>query len=987
MAKEVIQQILLPKEQATGSIGSIECLGLTFESNESRRIYFLEKLRAGLDELHTGLGGVPFTSVDDAVQRMKAIQKWPMGDESRRREMAERMRQAGSDKDLLQRWKDEVGFPHGEIEDILGISDPPYFTACPNPFISAFIQHHSKPYDPNEPYRREPLAIDVSEGKTDPIYTAHSYHTKVPHKAIIRAILHYAEPGDVVLDGFAGSGMTGVAAQICANPDAEFKLAVEAERAAAGLTPPHWGPRRVVLNDLGPAATFIAANYNLPFDVEAFEREARRILTELRQDIGWMYETLHTDGKTMGRINYTVWSEVFACPDCGEEIVFLKEALEPDSKRVRDLFPCPGCSAQLTKNNLERLMETLADPATGEIWRHVRFIPVLIHYTVGDVKYEKEPNANDLAVLNKISHLPLTASVPTNAFPIADMSHGSRLSPKGFNRVHHLYLPRPAQALGRLWAKAAAAVEDGRLRNMLLFWVEQAFWTASLLNRYRPTGYSQVNQYLTGVYYVASQHAECSPWYILEGKLGRLVKAFHKTEVTSADGNACTSTGTAAMLPISEDSIDYIFTDPPFGENIYYADLNFLVESWHHAWTNARPEAIVDKAKGKGMPEYQHLMRRCFSEYYRVLKPGRWMTVVFHNSHNAVWNAIMNALGEEGFVIADMRELDKGQRSYRQVTSQAMQKDLVISAYKPNGGLEKRFESVGGTEEGVWDFVRTHLRTLPPFMERGDALELLVSRTGQGLWDAAVTFHVAHGVMLPLSAAEFYAGLRVRFPERDSMFFLPDQVTEYDRKRLTKKEILQLEFVPSDERTSVDWIRQQLEKKPQTYQELMPQFLRAIGGGWSKHEKPLELSELLEQNFLRYDGIGPIPTQIWSWMQKSGTMRERMKDKDRETADPRLQADAKDRWYVPDPNQAQDLEKLRERTLLKEFEEYRAFTGRKLKDFRSEAVRAGFKKAWTERDYQTILDVAGKIPEQILQEDSKLLMWYYQALTRMGGGA
>jgi hypothetical protein len=74
------------------------------------------------------------------------------------------------------------------------------------------------------PYIREPFAVDVSEGKTDPIYTAHAYHTKVPHKAIMRAILHYTEPGDIVLDGFAGSGMTGVAAQMCASPDKEFKV-------------------------------------------------------------------------------------------------------------------------------------------------------------------------------------------------------------------------------------------------------------------------------------------------------------------------------------------------------------------------------------------------------------------------------------------------------------------------------------------------------------------------------------------------------------------------------------------------------------------------------------------------------------------------------------------------------------------------------------------------------------------------------------------
>ena len=74
----------------------------------------------------------------------------------------------------------------------------------------------------------------------------------------------------------------------------------------------------------------------------------------------------------------------------------------------------------------------------------------------------------------------------------------------------------------------------------------------------------------------------------------------------------------------------------------------------------------------------------------------------------------------------------------------------------------------------------------------------------------------------------------------------------------------------------------------------------------------------------------------------------------------------------------------RKRALLREFEEYRKSKQKRLKVFRLEAVRAGFKKAWQERDYATIIAVARKIPENVLQEDPKLLMWYDQALTRSG---
>lgn len=172
------------------------------------------------------------------------------------------------------------GFPIGSDEDILAMSDPPYYTACPNPFLAELVREWSKSPFPSmgegrgegggEPYSRNPIAIDVSEGKTDPLYKAHGYHTKVPHKAIVPAILHYTDPGDIILDGFCGSGMTGVAAQVCADLAPDPKQSVEQERAAAGLSAPVWGSRHAVLNDLSPAATFIAANYCLPFDVEEF---------------------------------------------------------------------------------------------------------------------------------------------------------------------------------------------------------------------------------------------------------------------------------------------------------------------------------------------------------------------------------------------------------------------------------------------------------------------------------------------------------------------------------------------------------------------------------------------------------------------------------------------------------------------------------------------------------------------------------------------
>ena len=280
--------------------------------------------------------------------------------------------------------------------------------------------------------------------------------------------------------------------------------------------------------------------------------------------------------------------------------------------------------------------------------------------------------------------------------------------------------------------------------------------------------------------------------------------------------------------------------------------------------------------------------------------------------------------------------------------------------------------------EGVWDFVRSHLKYLPVTKQQGALLQFVPERDPRILFDQMIAFYVRKGYPVPISSQEFQIGLAQRFIERDGMYFLPDQVAEYDRKKMTSGELKQMAMFVSDEASAIQWLRQLIKEKPQTFSDINPQFMQQLGG-WSKNEAQLDLRELLNQNFLCYDGKGPVPEQIHAYLSTNWKeLRNLPKD------DPALVSKARDRWYVPDPNKAGDLQKLREKALLKEFEEYKEVK-KKLKVFRLEAVRAGFKKAWQERDYAVIVAVADKIPNNVLEEDPKLLMWYDQAVTRMGG--
>ena len=933
--------------------GPVECLGMEFENDETRRKYFLNILREKLKD-------PDFRKIE--------------------------------------------GFPIGEDEDILTLSDPPYYTACPNPFIEDFIKQYGKPYDPNMPYSKEPFAADVSEGKNDPVYNAHSYHTKVPHKAIMRYILHYTEPGDVVFDGFCGTGMTGVAAQLCGDRTTVESLGYKVERDGSicqqeadkdgkNVWEPFskLGARRAILNDLSPAATFIAYNYNTPVDVSEFELEAKRILKEVEEECGWMYETLHTDGKAKGRINYTVWSDVFICPECVEEFIFWDIAVKLGEGIVLKDFQCPNCGHWLSKtpanpkteakktldqrrpisSKMERAWRTFFDSSIGETIRQAKQVPVLIDYSTASGRFKKKPDRFDLALIEKIENSDIPYWFPTDAIPKGDKT-GDPFQ-IGITHVHHFYTRRNLWVLAAFFSSSVRSHSD-----RVLFLLSALNIHVNKMRRYQPAKPGGTPG-LPGTLYISAVSVELPIFDGFPRKFRDIKKSFRSLTNSTSEPNTISTISADSVSNVSYDFADYIFTDPPFGGNLMYSELNFLWESWLKVFTNNKPEAIENRTQGKGLNDYQSLMIYCFGEYYRVLKPGHWMTVEFHNSKNSIWNAIQEALQHAGFVIADVRTLDKQQGSFNQVTvGGSVKQDLIISVYKPNSGLEERFKLEAGTEDGVWDFVRTHIKQLPIFVGKNGQAEVIAERQNFLLFDRMVAFHVQRGVTVPLSASEFYAGLARRFPERDGMYFLPEQAAEYDKKRMTVKEILQLELFVSDEETAIQWLRQQLTKKTQTFQDIHPQFLREIGG-WKRHEKPLELMEMLEENFLRYDGNSDVPSQIHSYLSTNfKDLRNLPKD------DPALRAKAKDRWYVPDPNKAGDLEKLREKALLREFEEYRESKQERLKVFRLEAVRTGFKKAWQERDYKIIIEVARKIPDNILQEDQKLLMWYDQALTRAG---
>ena len=835
------------------------------------------------------------------------------------------------------------GFPIAKDEDIIALSRPPYYTACPNPFIEEFIQENGTPYDEAaDNYHREPFAADVSEGKNDPVYMAHSYHTKVPYKAIMHYIYHYTRPGDLVFDGFCGTGMTGVASQMCGvQSNADLIQLADSKN--------EFGSRYAILTDLSPAASFIASHYNLAYSASEFSEIATAALRQTETKCAWMFETQHCDssGKpimgidghpVIGRVNYSVLSDVFVCPSCSHEIVFWDAAVDSDQGKVKDKFCCFNCGAVLTKRDCERAKITYYDDLLHESITVSKQIPVLINYSVGTKRYEKRPDTFDIDLENRILNTQIPAWAPSDELPIGYNTEQPKRS-HGISHVHQFYTRRNLIALSVFYEQvkntsAAILIQSVAMVNTKMY-------------RYRWAGgfAGAGGGPLAGTLYIPSIIKDISVLKSLGEFISKTARAKSLLEPLTKTAYISTQSSTK-LEEIPSNSIDYIFTDPPFGNNLNYSELSFIWESWLRVETQNKCEAIINEVQKKGLSEYQSLMEQCFCEFNRILKPNRWITIEFHNSQNAVWTAIQEALQRAGFIVADVRTLDKKQGSFKQVTSNsAVKQDLVISAYKPRDSFVREFQQRAGDPDMAWAFVRQHLRNVPVTADgnHDGKLDVIAERQDYLLFDRMVAWHIMNGIPVPMDAHVFYEGLRQRFLERDGMFFLPDQVNEYDDKRAHMElDTAQLSFIVTDEKNAIHWLNYILATGPKTYSEIQPLYMQELHQ--SRQEKMPELLDMLKENFVQ---------------------------------------DEKGAWYVPDLTNAADLAKVRRKALLKEFWDSCA-TGRgKLKVFRMEAIRAGFDECWKNRDFKTIVTVGERLPEAVLQEDPALLMYYDNACGRV----
>jgi hypothetical protein len=608
-----------------------------------------------------------------------------------------------------------------------------------------------------------PFATDVRIARHDPYSLAHTYHTKVSPLAIAQYIAHFTRPGDVVLDLFCGSGMTGLAAAGCP---------VESVHGRPLLTSAL--PRRAVLMDLSPAATHIAAGHAARFSddeidaateiVEAVRSTERELFSvphcgSPSRSEAWTTSQTRHEGSTNGELDYLVWSEVWLCPRCGNDVIFGEVAYDPRLEKVASSVPCLQCRRRLDKRSCTRKMEEFNDPLLRPAIRQPALVPLFAAYRYGGHRYYRRAFAADSGPGVDINN-----GICPEPMPIL---RGERFykdalyESYGVTHVHHFYTSRNLRALGLILAEARRT--EKRVGRLLRFLITSIAVKASKLMNYNADGVGRV---LKGTLYSSSLVQECNPFWLAEIALKDIRRLSRASRHDPRHIIISTQSATAATLP--EASVDYVWIDPPFGKSLMYAELNQLWEWWLGVHTAESEEAVWDVRRGKDLSAYTDLMARCLFQAHRALKPGRWMTIAFHNSQSAVWNAIQDAVRDAGFVLADVRVLDKKLLTYKQSQQGLPRVDLVLSAYKPTRGPALKIWLKKGTTREAWRFVRRHLARLP--VPRNG--EHIVERTCHLLFDRMVAHHLKKGVAVTLSAQDFFAGLRERFEERDGMFFL-----------------------------------------------------------------------------------------------------------------------------------------------------------------------------------------------------------------------
>lgn len=575
----------------------------------------------------------------------------------------------------------------------------------------------------------------IPSRRSGPVYNAFSYPTKIESESIALFIAAHTSPGDTILDVFAGSGTTGVAARLCEKPTAEMR-----RRAQELGLPVEWGPRHAVLYELSVIGALLSRTMCNPPDPAAFQAAARRVVSAVADEYSWMYDAETPDGD-VGALRHAIWSDMVACSRCGHQITYWELAVGRDPLALRKVAECPTCKSTMVTSEAHRVTEIVHDALTGAERIQRRRALAHVYGRTGRTTWHRAPVPSDLELIERVLEQPIPDCVPSSEIRWGDLYRSGYH--QGIERIPHFYTRRNLIALGGLWA--AIEGERDELRDALRLLVLSYNATHSTLMTRVVVKTGMKDFVLTGaqsgVLYVSSLPVEKN---VIDG-VRRKIETFRAAFMTSYGGSGTVRVvnGSSTQLHLSDGSIDYVFTDPPFGGFIPYAEINQINEAWLGRTTDDTEEAIVSPAQGKGVTEYAVLMKRVFAEVARVMKDDAAATVVFHSSKPDVWAALGGAFTSAGLVVERTNVLDKTQVSFKQVVSEGSTRGDAIFLLS-HVAQTRPSDAVSDLAGEILDLRSQHGQDLSP----------------QHLYSRYVARCVEEGRSVELNAPDFYARLK-----------------------------------------------------------------------------------------------------------------------------------------------------------------------------------------------------------------------------------
>jgi len=503
-------------------------------------------------------------------------------------------------------------------------------------------------------------AKPLPSSRSGAFYNSYPYPTKISPEAIAIYIASTTKPGDTVMDVFAGSGSTGIAALLCEHPTKQM-----INTATALGVSPIWGKRNAVLYEIGTYASFATKTMLNRLTAKEYIETVDDFLAKAKHRLGDIYTVIDPDNNK-GILRYAIWSEVLRCPSCGKESNYFDLAMHRNPATFKKVVVCPRCGKIHNVEEMPFVTEDYFDPMLKRTISRKKRLPVWIYGSTNGNNWDRRARPEDMCTSQ------FEALIPYHSAP-KELQWGE-LHRSGYHygitHLHHFYTQRNYLAMSALWhlTDSFSRPKADALKLLLL-----SYNATHCTLMTRVVAKKNMDDFVltgaqSGVLYISKAPIEKNILLGLQRKAKPFAEAYAMLE--NCTGTICMHNSSSTSIQESDGSIDYLFTDPPFGDFIPYAEVNQINELWLESVTKRADEVIISSSQNKDIATYQKLLTDVFKEAHRVLKPYGYASVVFHAAKAKVWEAFSNSIQCAGFVVERSNILDKTQASFKQVVSE-----------------------------------------------------------------------------------------------------------------------------------------------------------------------------------------------------------------------------------------------------------------------------------------------------------------------------